>query len=135
VNHDVIKAQFDSFVIRAKNELKIEIDKRAIRIFSSYLNCFSFNGDVAKREKDLVGHKGSIPFKRYLTKKGNSINSTSDLNMMRTTGSLILIRAVMTFTNSRMQDISTTCMVHLLGSNMVKTKFRLWTMPTFCKAG
>ncbi len=62
VNHDVIKERFNSFVVRAKNELKIEIDDRAIQIFYSYLNCFSFNDDVAKKEKALVGSKGSIPW-------------------------------------------------------------------------
>jgi len=62
VNHDVIKERFDSFVHRAKDELKIEIDNRAIQIFYSYLNCFSFNDDVAKKEKALVGVKGSIPW-------------------------------------------------------------------------
>jgi hypothetical protein len=62
VNHEIIKERFNSFVIRAKDEFSIKIDNRAIQVFYSYLNCFSFNEDVAKKERILLGSKGSIPW-------------------------------------------------------------------------
>jgi retron-type reverse transcriptase len=62
VNHHIIRERFDEFVKRANEELNIKIDLRAINVFYSYLNCFSFNDDVAKKEKTLVGPKGKIPW-------------------------------------------------------------------------
>lgn len=76
VSHTEIRERFNSFVIRAKETLGISIDQRAIRIFESYLNCFSFNNDIAKKEKELllkVGAKtGTIPWvsKNELTEVG-----------------------------------------------------------------
>lgn len=62
VNHTVALNQFNQFVSRAKKELNIDIDDRAIKIFNSYLKCFSFNDDIVKNEIKLVGKNGSIPW-------------------------------------------------------------------------
>jgi hypothetical protein len=62
VNHNMAKDRFEEFVVRAKTELEIEIDTRATGIFNSYLNCFSFNDDIAKKEIELVGKNGKIPW-------------------------------------------------------------------------
>lgn len=45
VNHDVIKKSFKSKVLELEDNGKI-INKRAIELFNSYLDCYSFNKDV-----------------------------------------------------------------------------------------
>lgn len=66
VNHEVVREKFNLFVKKAKKELSLDIDPIAINIFESYLNCFSFNKDVAQKEKELlntIGVKnGKIPW-------------------------------------------------------------------------
>jgi hypothetical protein len=81
VNHQVIKVSFVNFVNRANEELGIKIDERAINIFYSYLECFSFNEDIFKKEKELLingGFKsGTIPWvsKEELESVGSNIET------------------------------------------------------------
>ena len=66
VNHSIIKKRFAEFVVKANSHLHMNIDHRAIRLFLSYLDCFSFNNDIHKNEVTLLNQfgikEGHIPW-------------------------------------------------------------------------
>jgi hypothetical protein len=53
VNHHVITEEFKSISQTAKEKLNLEIDKRAIDLFHSYLNAYSFKENIKKEENEL----------------------------------------------------------------------------------
>ena len=79
VSHNEIKVRFNTFIIKVKKEFGIIIDPRSIKLFESYLCCFSFNNDIAKNVNDLlkkVGAKnGSIPWVNDLELKEVGVDS------------------------------------------------------------
>lgn len=66
VNHRVLMEKFKSLVSRAKKDLSLEVDFRAVNMFELYLNCFSFNRDVVEREEEILStagfRNGKIPW-------------------------------------------------------------------------
>jgi hypothetical protein len=66
VNHDIVREKFNSLIKRAYSELGIVVDEIAIKIFESYLSCFSFYSDIYLNEKELLEHnhssEGKIPW-------------------------------------------------------------------------
>jgi hypothetical protein len=66
VNHSIIKKRFAEFVVKANSHLRLYIDHRAISLFLSYLDCFSFNNDIHKNEVTLLNQigikEGHIPW-------------------------------------------------------------------------
>jgi hypothetical protein len=66
VNHSIINKRFAEFLVKAKSTLGLNIDYRAVRLFFSYLNCFSFNNDINKKQNELLNQigikEGSIPW-------------------------------------------------------------------------
>ena len=66
VNHQVITTEFQLITEEAKQKFNIEIDKRAIHFFQSYLKAYSFNENIIKHEAEILKkHKisnGNIPW-------------------------------------------------------------------------
>lgn len=66
VNHTTAVEKFEAIIKEAKAKLGIEIDKRAVYFFNSYLAAFSFNEDIRKKEKELLSKvdfvSGTIPW-------------------------------------------------------------------------
>lgn len=60
VNHTIISEEFQAITKEAKAKLSIEIDKRAVYFFNSYLDAFSFNEDIKKKEKQLLSKVGVV---------------------------------------------------------------------------
>lgn len=60
VNHSVIEGEFKTMCVEAKSQLEIEIHLRAVYIFKSYLDAFSFNNDIKKIEKSLLSKFGIL---------------------------------------------------------------------------
>ncbi len=60
VNHTKILEEFEAMTKEAKAILNIEINKRAIYFFNSYLTAFSFNEDIKKKEKELLKKVGVL---------------------------------------------------------------------------
>lgn len=83
VNHSKIREDFQSMVNEARSILHMSIDYKAVYFFNSYLDAFSFNEDIRKREKLLlnkIGVKvGTIPW----VKDSELIEVNSDPNTDR----------------------------------------------------
>jgi hypothetical protein len=60
VNHDKISEEFQSMAKEVKAKLSIEIDKRAVYLFNSYLTAFSFNENIKKEETKLLNRAGIL---------------------------------------------------------------------------
>lgn len=82
VNHSVINEKFSAICDEAKSALNIEIHSRAIYFFNGYLNAFSFNNDIKRKEKELLNEfgisDGTIPWVN--DSELHEVNSNPDLD-------------------------------------------------------
>jgi len=66
VNHQVITEEFQVIAKEAKEKLNIEIDKRAVHFFHSYLKAYSFIDNVKHKEQEILNRykitNGTIPW-------------------------------------------------------------------------